>query len=120
MQNAQDAALLRIFVGESDRWDGKPLYEYARAGQVVERAARDVTIHALELLSAELPDVAVRVACSKGTYVRTLAEDIGAALDRIGFTGPTSLEIISPEPDADIRKSHDMLAGWGWRPRDQH
>lgn len=47
-------------------------------------------------------------------------QDIGAALDRIGFTGPTSLEIISPEPDADIRKSHDMLAGWGWRPRDQH
>ena len=60
--------------------DGKPLYEYARAGQVVERAARDVTIHALELLSAELPDVAFRVTCSKGTYVRTLAEDIGAAL----------------------------------------
>jgi tRNA pseudouridine55 synthase len=60
--------------------DGKPLYEYARAGQVVERAARDVTIHALELLSAALPDVTFRVTCSKGTYVRTLAEDIGAAL----------------------------------------
>lgn len=60
--------------------DGKPLYEYARAGQVVERAARDVTIHALELLGAELPDVTFRVTCSKGTYVRTLAEDIGAAL----------------------------------------
>jgi len=60
--------------------DGKPLYEYARAGQVVERAARDVTIHALELLSVALPDVTFRVTCSKGTYVRTLAEDIGAAL----------------------------------------
>lgn len=61
--------------------DGKPLYEYARAGQVVERAARDVTIHSLVLLSAVLPDVTFRVTCSKGTYVRTLAEDIGAALD---------------------------------------
>jgi len=61
--------------------DGKPLYEYARAGQVVERAARDVTIHSLELLGAVLPDVTFRVTCSKGTYVRTLAEDIGAALD---------------------------------------
>lgn len=60
--------------------DGKPLYEYARAGQVVERAARDVTIHSLELLGAALPDVTFRVTCSKGTYVRTLAEDIGAAL----------------------------------------
>ncbi|MGN6317893.1 tRNA pseudouridine(55) synthase TruB [Trinickia sp.] len=60
--------------------DGKPLYEYARAGQVVEREAREVTIHALELLSASLPDVAFRVTCSKGTYVRTLAEDIGASL----------------------------------------
>jgi tRNA pseudouridine55 synthase len=61
--------------------DGKPLYEYARAGQVVERAARDVTIHSLELLGAVLPDVTFRVTCSKGTYIRTLAEDIGAALD---------------------------------------
>ena len=60
--------------------DGKPLYEYARAGQVVERAARDVTIHRLELLGAALPDVTFRVICSKGTYVRTLAEDIGEAL----------------------------------------
>ena len=60
--------------------DGKPLYEYARAGQTVERAARDVTIHALELLNVALPDVTFRVTCSKGTYVRTLAEDIGAAL----------------------------------------
>lgn len=60
--------------------DGKPLYEYARAGQVVERAPRDVTIHALELLGAALPDVTFRVTCSKGTYVRTLAEDIGASL----------------------------------------
>ena len=60
--------------------DGKPLYEYARAGQVVERVAREVTIHALELLGTALPDVTFRVTCSKGTYVRTLAEDIGAAL----------------------------------------
>lgn len=60
--------------------DGKPLYEYARAGEVVERAARAVTIHALDLLAMALPDVTFRVTCSKGTYVRTLAEDIGAAL----------------------------------------
>lgn len=60
--------------------DGKPLYEYARAGQTIEREGRNVTIHALDLLDCALPDVTFRVTCSKGTYVRTLAEDIGEAL----------------------------------------
>ncbi|SEA83911.1 tRNA pseudouridine(55) synthase TruB [Paraburkholderia sartisoli] len=60
--------------------DGKPLYEYARAGQVIEREGRQVTIHVLELIACALPDVTFRVTCSKGTYVRTLAEDIGEAL----------------------------------------
>jgi tRNA pseudouridine55 synthase len=60
--------------------DGKPLYEYARAGQVVEREGRAVTILALEMIACALPDVTFRVTCSKGTYVRTLAEDIGEAL----------------------------------------
>jgi tRNA pseudouridine55 synthase len=60
--------------------DGKPLYEYARAGQVVEREGRTVTIRSLEVLGCALPDVTFRVTCSKGTYVRTLAEDIGEAL----------------------------------------
>ncbi|NMM01035.1 tRNA pseudouridine(55) synthase TruB [Paraburkholderia sp. RP-4-7] len=61
--------------------DGKPLYEYARAGQTVEREGRQVTIHSLDMLACALPDVTFRVTCSKGTYVRTLAEDIGEALD---------------------------------------
>ena len=60
--------------------DGKPLYEYARAGQTVEREARNVTIHALEMIACALPDVTFRVTCSKGTYARTLAEDIGEKL----------------------------------------
>ena len=60
--------------------DGKPLYEYARAGQTVEREARNVTILALEMIACALPDVTFRVTCSKGTYVRTLAEDIGEKL----------------------------------------
>jgi tRNA pseudouridine55 synthase len=60
--------------------DGKPLYEYARAGQTVEREGRQVSIHSLELIACALPDVTFRVTCSKGTYVRTLAEDIGETL----------------------------------------
>ena len=60
--------------------DGRPLYEYARAGVTLERASRRVVIHALEFLGRNGDDVAFRVRCSKGTYVRTLAEDIGARL----------------------------------------
>jgi tRNA pseudouridine55 synthase len=60
--------------------DGKPLYEYARAGQTVEREGRQVTIHAISMIACALPDVTFRVTCSKGTYVRTLAEDIGETL----------------------------------------
>jgi len=64
--------------------DGKALYEYAREGETVEREARDVVIHDLEMLDVELqgeqPHLRLRVACSKGTYIRTLGEDIGEAL----------------------------------------
>ena len=64
--------------------DGKALYEYARAGITVERAPRDVVIHALNLAltqdSQARPAIKIIVTCSKGTYIRTLGEDIGAAL----------------------------------------
>lgn len=60
--------------------DGKPLYEYARAGITLERDARDVTIHLLELLDYQAPLLTLRVTCSKGTYIRVLGEDIGKAL----------------------------------------
>jgi tRNA pseudouridine55 synthase len=83
-----DAALAR-FRGEISqvppmysalKRDGKPLYEYARAGITLEREARRVTIHQLELLSWDSPFLRLRVRCSKGTYIRVLGEDIGAAL----------------------------------------
>lgn len=60
--------------------DGKPLYEYARAGITLEREARNVTIHRLELLSYEAPFLRLAATVSKGTYIRVLGEDIGAAL----------------------------------------
>ena len=60
--------------------DGQPLYKLAREGKEVERQPRTVTIHSLELLSWETPVLEFRVHCSKGTYVRTLAEDIAGAL----------------------------------------
>lgn len=60
--------------------DGRPLYELARAGQEVERAPREVVIHALEFGPLEAGELQLTVTCSKGTYVRTLVEDLAAAL----------------------------------------
>ncbi len=60
--------------------DGKPLYEYARQGITLEREARAVTIHHLELLDYVAPLLKLNVTCSKGTYIRVLGEDIGRAL----------------------------------------
>ena len=60
--------------------DGRPLYELARQGIEVEREARDVTIHALDILGLEGDVLRLRVSCSKGTYIRVLAADIGQML----------------------------------------
>lgn len=60
--------------------DGKPLYEYARQGIELERAPREITIHDLEIMGCEGQSARLFVRCSKGTYIRTLAQDIGRAL----------------------------------------
>lgn len=60
--------------------EGKRLYQLARKGIEVPREPRGVTIHELVTLSCDIPDVTIRVACSKGTYIRTLCADIGEAL----------------------------------------
>ena len=60
--------------------DGKPLYEYARAGITLVREPRALVIHRLELIDYQAPLLRLRVNCSKGTYIRVLGEDIGAAL----------------------------------------
>lgn len=86
---AQLALALQSLRGEIDqippmhsalKVDGKALYELARQGKEVERAARRVSIHALDLLSHEGDIMQIAVRCSKGTYIRTLAEDLGERL----------------------------------------
>lgn len=61
--------------------EGKRLYEYARAGETVEIPTRKITISAFEITSIQMPEVHFRVACSKGTYIRSLAHDFGQGLD---------------------------------------
>ena len=98
--------------------DGKPLYEYARAGVTLEREARRVTIHELELLDYNAPYLRLRVRCSKGTYVRVLGEDIGAALGcgahlqalrrtKVGaliLDDAVTLDMLAETPEADRAK----------------
>ena len=59
---------------------GRRLYRYARKGQTVTRPPREIEIHGINVDRIELPEVAITVTCSKGTYIRTLAHDIGARL----------------------------------------
>ena len=86
-EQVRDAVM--SFVGDYDqippmysalKVNGKKLYELAREGKEVERKARPVTILEIEILDIQLPVVKMRVACSKGTYIRTLCADIGEKL----------------------------------------
>lgn len=85
----QVEAVLRRFCGEimqvppmhsALKRDGKPFYEYARQGVTLERMPRRVSIHVIELRDMLGDELHLSVDCSKGTYIRTLAEDIGEAL----------------------------------------
>lgn len=82
-------AILRDFTGEIEqlppmysalKHNGRALYSYARAGETIEREPRRVIIKELELIAASPAEISIRVSCSKGTYIRTLAQDIGERL----------------------------------------
>jgi len=64
--------------------DGKPLYEYARAGEWRERAPRAIVIREMRLLDWQAPDLSFDVRCTKGAYIRVLAEDLAQRLETIG------------------------------------
>ena len=93
--------------------NGKKLYELARAGQVIERQPRPVTIHSIQIRSTDLPRVTFDVSCSKGTYIRSLCRDIGeklgcgAVMERLirtevkGFTIEESLTLDAVERARD-------------------
>src|SRR6202051_3486251 len=76
--------------------DGKPLYEYARAGITRERAARAIVIHDMRLLDWRPPDLSFDVCCSKGTYIRVLAEDLAAQLGTIAHLAALRRLAVAP------------------------
>ena len=96
---------------------GKRLYELARQGVEVDREPREVTVHSIRLVSVSLPDFVIHVRCGKGTYVRTLAADVGAALGcgaaLAGLVrtrvGPYALESAVPWDEVRQARTGDTL-----------
>lgn len=83
------------------KYKGKPLYKYARQGKIIPRAPKQIYIYSITLNEIKLPEISFSVHCSKGTYIRTLCEDIGeiiglgACANRIHRTksGPFTIEM---------------------------
>jgi len=73
---------------------GRPMYEYAREGRVIDRPSRTVTVLALDIVRIDLPVVEIRVQVSKGTYIRVLAEEVGRRLDCGGHLSALRREMV--------------------------
>jgi tRNA pseudouridine55 synthase len=135
----QIEAVVASFVGEIDqvppmysalKHEGKPLYEYARAGITIDRPSRRVTIKSITILGFEGNQLVLDVSCTKGTYIRTLAEDIGKLLGcgaslsalRRTVSGPLAVEqaisldalaaLTEEEREALLRPPDSLLADW--------
>ena len=86
--------------------DGRPLYEYARAGQWRERAPRAIVIHEMRLIDWQAPDLSFDVRCTKGAYIRVLAEDLAARLETIaprGRVAPSGRGAVRGRAAVDLR-----------------
>jgi tRNA pseudouridine55 synthase len=139
LDRAQIDDVLRHFTGAIEQMppmhsalkkDGRALYDYARAGVEVERAPRRVTIHRIDVVSWQGSELTLDVSCSKGTYIRALADDIGqrlgcgahlAALRRTGagrldVRDAVALDALEPlneaERDAWLKPTDCLLADW--------
>jgi tRNA pseudouridine55 synthase len=109
---------------------GRALYQYARAGIEIDRPTRRVTIHRIEVVEWQAPCLVIDVSCSKGTYIRTLAEDLGAALacgahlsalrrtgaGPLGLEGAVTIEALAglteAERDALLLPADSLLTTW--------
>ncbi len=139
LSRAQIEAACAAFVGAIDqvppmhsalKHEGRALYDYARAGITIERAARRVTIHSIDILDWQHERLQIAVRCSKGTYIRTLAEDLGQRLGCGAFlsalrrtaSGPVHVRdaitldalaaMSETEREAMLRPPDALLAEW--------
>jgi tRNA pseudouridine55 synthase len=89
---------------------GQPLYKKARKGEVFEPQARKVTIYSMEILRFEMPEIDFRVHCSKGTYIRSLAFDLGKMLASGGYLTRLVRTKIGDYALSDARSPADFIA----------
>lgn len=92
------------------RMDGKRLYELARRGESVEREYRTITIDSIRLTGFALPDVSFETTCSKGTYIRSLAEDLAARLGTVGHLVGLRRTSVSPFEGLEPRTLETLAA----------
>jgi tRNA pseudouridine(55) synthase len=100
--------------------EGRPLYSYARAGEVVEVQPRPITVHSLDVVETGPSRIQVRIACTRGTYARVIGEDLAVRLGTVGHLGAlrreqsgsfTLAHAIAPDALADIVA---VEPGLGW------
>ena len=122
------ALLLQQFIGDIQqvppiysalKKNGIPLYKLARRGEVTEILPRDITIHSIDFVSYHHPTLILDISCSKGTYIRSLARDIGIALGTVAYLSDlrrTEIGELSVEDAVDIAiieqalTEHNLLA----------
>ncbi len=111
----------QIFVGKTKQIppiysaiqkDGKRLYELARKGIETEIEAREIEIFSFEITSFDLPEISFRVACSKGTYIRSLANDFGKAIDSGAYLSSLRRTEIGNYTLANAQTLDDFLASF--------
>jgi tRNA pseudouridine55 synthase len=106
--------------------DGKPLYQYAREGIEISRKKRTVTIFSIKLIDLKKDELLLEIECSKGTYIRTLAEDIGKKLNvgayliglrrtvvgSLSIDNAISIDLIEESSDEDRLKFINPIDGF--------
>lgn len=90
--------------------DGQPLYKKARRGEMVEVKPRPVTVHEFTITRIELPEVDFVISCSKGTYIRSLAHDIGKALNSGGYLSALRRTVVGPYTEDKMWDLEELLA----------
>lgn len=89
--------------------DGQPLYKKARRGEMVEVKPRPVTVHEFRITRIALPEVDFVISCSKGTYIRSLAHDMGKALDSGGYLTALRRTVVGHYTEADMWNLDELL-----------
>ncbi|OAV45559.1 tRNA pseudouridine(55) synthase TruB [Lewinella sp. 4G2] len=93
--------------------DGQPLYKKARKGIAVEVKPRPVTVHEFTITRIEMPEVDFLISCSKGTYIRSLAHDLGKSLNSGGYLTALRRTVVGPYTEAKMWQLEDLLEAIG-------